>query len=94
MQTMLQVPNSTCFFSILFLPKTSQTGFNDVEDTLARANAWLNASQASGVSIVLTNIQTESILTKVISFVMHWNFIPTLHFRKCSYLHFFNALTT
>ncbi|CAO2837245.1 unnamed protein product [Amaranthus hypochondriacus] len=65
MQTMLQVPNSSCFFSILFLPKASLTGYNDVEDTLARANAWLNASQASGVPIVFTNIQTESLLTKI-----------------------------
>lgn len=68
MQTMLQVPNSSCFFSILFLPKASETKpgqYNDVEDTLARANAWLNASQASGVPIAFTNIQTESLLTKI-----------------------------
>ncbi|KNA25820.1 hypothetical protein SOVF_003000 [Spinacia oleracea] len=68
MQTMLQVPYSSSFFSILFLPRASETGrgrYNDVEDTLARANAWLNASQASGVPIAFTNVQTESLLTKI-----------------------------
>ncbi|KAJ6713373.1 hypothetical protein OIU79_009377 [Salix purpurea] len=39
--------------------------YNDLEDTLARANAWLCASQASGVPVVFTNIQTESLLTKI-----------------------------
>lgn len=68
---MLQVPYSSSFFSILFLPRASETGrgrYNDVEDTLARANAWLNASQASGVPIAFTNVQTESLLTKVHTF--------------------------
>ncbi|XP_021728934.1 uncharacterized protein LOC110695986 isoform X1 [Chenopodium quinoa] len=68
MQTTLRVPNSSSFFSILFLPKASETGrgrYNDVEDTLARANAWFNAAQASGIPITLTNIQTESLLTKI-----------------------------
>lgn len=68
MQEMLHVPNSSCFFSILFLPKASEKGpglYNDVEDTLARANAWINASQASGVPVTLTNVQTESLLTKI-----------------------------
>ncbi|KAK4773582.1 hypothetical protein SAY87_028601 [Trapa incisa] len=65
---LLQVPNSSCFLSILFLPKASDrvaSRYNDLEDTLARANAWLNASQASGVPIVFMNIQTESLLTKI-----------------------------
>lgn len=66
---LLQVPNSSCFLSILFLPKASDRGvatrYNDLEDTLARANAWLNASQAAGVPIIFMNIQTESLLTKV-----------------------------
>ncbi|GMH00074.1 hypothetical protein Nepgr_001913 [Nepenthes gracilis] len=68
MQETLSIPGSSCFLSILFLPKASDrlaSGYNDVEDTLARANAWLNASQASGVPIVFTNIQTESLLTKI-----------------------------
>lgn len=68
MQEALSVPNSSCFLSILLLPKASDrvaSRYNDLEDTLARANAWLNASQASGVPIVFMNIQTESLLTKV-----------------------------
>ncbi|KAK7312422.1 hypothetical protein VNO77_36265 [Canavalia gladiata] len=68
MQQSLSVPNSSNFLSILLLPKVSDrvaSRYNDVEDTLARANAWLNAAQASGVPIVFMNIQTESLLTKV-----------------------------
>lgn len=68
MQELLSVPNSSCFLSMLLLPKASDRAasrYNDLEDTLARANAWLNASQASGVPIVFMNIQTESLLTKV-----------------------------
>ena len=68
MQEVLSVPNSSCFLSILLLPKASDrvaSRYNNLEDTLARANAWLNASQASGVPIVFMNIQTESLLTKV-----------------------------
>lgn len=68
MQELLSVPNSSNFLSILLLPKASDrvaSRYNDVEDTLARANAWLNAAQASGVPIVFMNIQTESLLTKI-----------------------------
>ncbi|KAM7523377.1 hypothetical protein LguiA_013279 [Lonicera macranthoides] len=68
MQELLSVPNSSCFLSMLLLPKASDRAasrYNDLEDTLARANAWLNASQASGVPIVFMNIQTESLLTKI-----------------------------
>ncbi|KAK6272722.1 PREDICTED: uncharacterized protein LOC18589766 [Theobroma cacao] len=68
MQEVLSVPNSSSFLSILLLPKASDrvaSRYNDLEDTLARANAWLNASQASGVPIVFMNIQTESLLTKI-----------------------------
>lgn len=68
MQEMLTVPNSSNFLSILLLPKASDrvaSRYNDLEDTLARANAWINAGQASGVPIVFMNIQTESLLTKV-----------------------------
>lgn len=68
MQELLSVPNSSCFLSILFLPKASDKAayrYNDLEDTLSRANAWHAASQASGVPIVFMNIQTESLLTKV-----------------------------
>ncbi|XP_040952567.1 uncharacterized protein [Gossypium hirsutum] len=68
MQEVLSVPNSSCFLSILLLPKASDrvaSRYNDLEDTLARADAWLLASQASGVPILFINIQTESLLTKI-----------------------------
>ncbi|KAL3718663.1 uncharacterized protein LOC104421546 [Eucalyptus grandis] len=68
MHELLSVPNSSCFLSILLLPKVSDrvaSRYNDLEDTLARANVWLNASQHSGVPIVFMNIQTESLLTKI-----------------------------
>lgn len=68
MQELLPVPNSSNFLSMLFLPKTSDRAasrYNDLEDTLARANAWLQAAQSSGVPIVFINIQTESLLTKI-----------------------------
>ncbi|KAL6966402.1 hypothetical protein U1Q18_032183 [Sarracenia purpurea var. burkii] len=70
MQESLPVPNSSRFLSMLLLPKAASdraasSRFNDLEDTLARANAWLNASQASGVPLVFINIQTESLLTKL-----------------------------
>ncbi|KAK4441488.1 hypothetical protein Salat_0483700 [Sesamum alatum] len=64
----LSVPNSSSFYSILFLPKASDRGgshYNDLEDTLARAHAWINASQESGAPVVFMNIQTESLLTKI-----------------------------
>ncbi|XP_017216281.1 uncharacterized protein LOC108193935 isoform X2 [Daucus carota subsp. sativus] len=68
MQEMLSVPNSSFFLSVLFLPKSSDANpsrYNDLDDTLARANTWLSASQASGVPVVFMNIQTESLLTKI-----------------------------
>ncbi|KAK7262551.1 hypothetical protein RJT34_30125 [Clitoria ternatea] len=68
MQELLSVPNSSNFLSVLFLPKVSDRiayRYNDVEDTLARTNTWLNAAQASGVPIVFMNVQTESLLTKI-----------------------------
>ncbi|KAF8395876.1 hypothetical protein HHK36_019831 [Tetracentron sinense] len=67
MHELLPVPNSSPCLSLLLLPKASDlvsSRYNDLEDTLARANAWLNASQASGIPIVFMNIQTESLLTK------------------------------
>ncbi|KAG6629982.1 hypothetical protein I3843_14G122700 [Carya illinoinensis] len=68
MQEFLSVPFSSCFLSILLLPKASDqvaSRYNDLEDTLARANAWLNASQATGVPIAFMNVQTEPLLTKI-----------------------------
>ncbi|XP_023511791.1 uncharacterized protein LOC111776701 [Cucurbita pepo subsp. pepo] len=68
MHDSLSVPCSSSFLSILLLPKAANevaTRYNDLEDTLARANAWLNSAQATGVPIVFMNIQTESLLTKI-----------------------------
>ncbi|XP_047324300.1 uncharacterized protein LOC124927857 [Impatiens glandulifera] len=68
MREMLLVPNSSCFLSVLFLPKAADeasTHYNDLDDTLARANAWLSASQSTGVPLVFMNIQTELLLTKI-----------------------------
>ncbi|KAK9170143.1 hypothetical protein Syun_002283 [Stephania yunnanensis] len=68
MQELLPIPNSSCFLSFLILPKASDRSasrYHDLEDTLARANAWLHASQQSGVPIAFLNIQTESLLTKI-----------------------------
>ncbi|CAN6859993.1 unnamed protein product [Brassica oleracea] len=70
MQEALPISGSSNFLSILFLPKASVheragSRYNDLEDTLARANAWLSCSQANGVPIVFMNIQTESLLTKI-----------------------------
>ncbi|GAB4856072.1 hypothetical protein Ancab_024712 [Ancistrocladus abbreviatus] len=67
-QGMLSIPYSSSYLSILFLPKVSDRlghRYNDLEDTLARGNAWLVACQASGVPIIFRNIQTESLLTKI-----------------------------
>ncbi|GAU17254.1 hypothetical protein TSUD_109690 [Trifolium subterraneum] len=53
MQEMLPVPNSSNFLSILLLPKASDrvaSRYNDLEDTLARANAWINAGSLSDLS--------------------------------------------
>ncbi|KAL6499601.1 hypothetical protein OROGR_027511 [Orobanche gracilis] len=68
MHEMLLIPNSSSFYSILFLPKDSDragTRYNNLEDTLARAHTWINASQESGAPIVFMSIQTESLLTKI-----------------------------
>ncbi|THU44447.1 hypothetical protein C4D60_Mb02t07460 [Musa balbisiana] len=68
MKETLPAPSSSCFLSLLVLPKASDpssTSYNPVEDTLARTDAWLSSSQASGVPIVFVHIQTESLLTKV-----------------------------
>ena len=69
MRELLPVPEASCFLSLLLLPKAtdvSNTRYNSLEDTLARADAWLRSSQASGVPIVFLNVQTEALLTKVL----------------------------
>jgi hypothetical protein len=65
MRESLPIPNSSSFL----LPSAlDREGFryNNVEDTLARANAWILSSQASGVPITFLNVQTEALLTKVL----------------------------
>jgi hypothetical protein len=69
MSESLPIPNSSSFLSMLILPAAlDRAGFryNTVEDTLARANAWILSSQASGVPITFSNVQTEALLTKVL----------------------------
>ncbi|GJM99726.1 hypothetical protein PR202_ga16853 [Eleusine coracana subsp. coracana] len=68
MRELLPVPDASCFLSMLLLPKAmdaSNTRYNSLEDTLARADAWLLSSQASGVPVVFMNVQTEALLTKI-----------------------------
>jgi len=68
MRELLPVPEASCFLSLLLLPKAtdvSNTRYSSLEDTLARADAWLRSSQASGVPIVFMNVQTEALLTKI-----------------------------
>lgn len=68
MRESLPIFQSSCFLSLLVLPRaqnSSNSQYNTLEDTLARANSWLNTSQDSGVPIVFMNVQSESLLTKV-----------------------------
>ncbi|WOL12055.1 hypothetical protein Cni_G20819 [Canna indica] len=68
MKEALPVPNSSCFLSMLILPKALDpigSRYNSLEDTLARVNAWLFSSQSSGVPIEFMNVQTEALLTKI-----------------------------
>lgn len=68
MRELLPVPAASCFLSLLLLPKEtdgSNTRYNSLDDTLARANAWLRSSQASGVPVVFMSVQTEALLTKI-----------------------------
>lgn len=68
MTDLLPVPNSSRFLSLLLLPRPadeSQTRYLGLEDTLARADAWLVSSQRAGVPIMHKNVQIEPLLTKV-----------------------------
>ncbi|XP_066322480.1 uncharacterized protein [Miscanthus floridulus] len=68
MREVLPMPNSSSFLSLLILPMAldrAGSRYNSVEDTLARANAWILSSQASGVPIAFLNVQTEALLTKI-----------------------------
>ncbi|XP_078165843.1 uncharacterized protein LOC144560498 [Carex rostrata] len=64
----LPIHNSSIFLSMLILPKAldrSSSRYHSLEDTLARANAWLECSRISGVPIQFMNVQTEALLTKI-----------------------------
>uniref|UniRef100_A0A0D3H4M1 Uncharacterized protein n=1 Tax=Oryza barthii TaxID=65489 RepID=A0A0D3H4M1_9ORYZ len=68
MKELLPVPAASCFLSMLLLPKSadgSHTRYKSLEDTLARADAWLASSQAAGVPVAFMNVQTEALLTKI-----------------------------
>uniref|UniRef100_A0A0D9X6S1 Uncharacterized protein n=1 Tax=Leersia perrieri TaxID=77586 RepID=A0A0D9X6S1_9ORYZ len=68
MRDLLPVASASGFLSLLLLPRAtdeSQTKFHSLEDTLARAEAWIMSSQMSGVPIVPMNVQTEALLTKI-----------------------------
>uniref|UniRef100_J3LGH4 Uncharacterized protein n=2 Tax=Oryza brachyantha TaxID=4533 RepID=J3LGH4_ORYBR len=68
MREALPIPNSSSFLSMLVLPTAldrAASRYNSVEDTLARANAWVLSSQTSGVPIAFLNVQTEALLTKI-----------------------------
>uniref|UniRef100_A0A0E0NK56 Uncharacterized protein n=1 Tax=Oryza rufipogon TaxID=4529 RepID=A0A0E0NK56_ORYRU len=68
MREALPIPNSSSLLSMLVLPTAldrAASRYNSVEDTLARANAWILSSQSSGVPISFLNVQTEALLTKI-----------------------------
>nr|CAB3457415.1 unnamed protein product [Digitaria exilis] len=64
----MRMPNSSCYLSILILPKALDSNachYESFDDTLARADAWLSSSQASGIPIDFMNVQSEALLTKI-----------------------------
>uniref|UniRef100_A0ACD5XQT0 Uncharacterized protein n=1 Tax=Avena sativa TaxID=4498 RepID=A0ACD5XQT0_AVESA len=68
MRELLPVPDSSRFLSLLLLPKAmdgTHTRYNSLDDTLARADAWLASSRCSGVPVKLASVQTEALLTKI-----------------------------
>ncbi|CAM0950859.1 unnamed protein product [Alopecurus aequalis] len=68
MRELLPMPDSSRFLSLLLLPKATDgthTRYNSLDDTLARADAWLASSRCSGVPVRLISVQTEALLTKI-----------------------------
>ncbi|KAF8694841.1 hypothetical protein HU200_037938 [Digitaria exilis] len=68
MRDTMRMPNTSCYLSILILPKALDPNachYESFDDTLARANAWLSSSQASGIPIYFMNVQSEALLTKI-----------------------------
>lgn len=66
-ETLPVFPSSTLLSLVVFPKATddSNSRYTGLDDTLARANAWFNSSQASGVPITFMSVQTEQVLTKV-----------------------------
>ncbi|CAL5082080.1 unnamed protein product [Urochloa decumbens] len=68
MRDILRTSNSSCYLSMLVLPKALDSNacrYESFDDTLARANAWLYSSQALGIPIDFINVQSEALLTKI-----------------------------
>ncbi|CAM0950858.1 unnamed protein product [Alopecurus aequalis] len=68
MKELLSIPDSSRFLSLLLLPKATDgthTRYNSLDDTLARADAWLASSRCSGVPVRFANVQTVALLTKI-----------------------------
>jgi hypothetical protein len=68
MRDTLHTPNSSCYLSMLVLPKALDSNachYESFDDTVARANAWFYSSQAAGIPIDFMNVQSEALLTKV-----------------------------
>lgn len=68
MLSFLPVTGSAMVFSLLLMPAALSPKARDyasVENTSARAIAWLSAAQASGVPITFVNIQTEPLFMQV-----------------------------
>uniref|UniRef100_A0A0E0QY97 NB-ARC domain-containing protein n=2 Tax=Oryza rufipogon TaxID=4529 RepID=A0A0E0QY97_ORYRU len=68
MQDSVHMPDSSCYLSMLVLPMALDMKshlYESFEVTLARANTWLYASQASGVPIKLMSVQSDDLLTKI-----------------------------
>lgn len=68
MVSFLPVTGSAMVFSLLLMPPALSPKARDVasvENTTARAIAWLSAAQASGVPITFVNIQTEPLFMQV-----------------------------
>ncbi|KAL5658551.1 hypothetical protein ACJX0J_031714, partial [Zea mays] len=68
MRDTLHTPNSSCYLSMLVLPKALDSNachYESFDDTVARANAWFYSSQAAGIPIDFMNVQSEALLTKI-----------------------------
>ncbi|XP_047051285.1 uncharacterized protein LOC124656617 [Lolium rigidum] len=68
MRELLPVPDKSRFLSLLLLPMATDgthTRYNSLDETLARADAWLASCRCSGVPVRLVRFQTEALLTKI-----------------------------